>query len=371
MSEKKRVVPDYYDHFHCKGGACRNSCCTGWGISVSMTEYFHLIGLDCSPRLHAKLECAFHPADSPSPERYALISPDWRGDCPMHGEDGLCMLHRECGENNLPAICRAYPRSIREETDYIKSVCSTSCEAVVETLLAEEAPLSFLIDQTNATPTYNAPSDARLKQVGQICLRLIQQREWPLPQRLKRLGDFMAAFEQNGSLEPPQSPSSDEETSGSNDDALRAVVRMLHRLSENSPSLVRFGETMLNRYDPSDASLEALYGQDRLKFEARFPDWPRYFENLLSNHMFYEDFPFTDERLSPTGEYTALVSVYAAMRVMSIGSLNEKSSLSDLADTLAGLFRCIEHAAFYLNADYLLECERQNHPTLLNDVLKL
>ena len=104
MSEKMKIAPDYYDRFHCKGGACRNSCCIGWGISVDMNEYFRLIGLECSPRLHARLECAFHQPESPSPERYALISPDWRGDCPMHDTDGLCMLHRECGEGALPAV---------------------------------------------------------------------------------------------------------------------------------------------------------------------------------------------------------------------------------------------------------------------------
>ena len=100
MSKNIRIAPDYYDRFRCKGGACRNSCCMGWGISVDMKEYFRLIGLDCSPRLHARLECAFHQPDTPSPERYALISPDWRGDCPMHDEDGLCMLHR--------SLCWAY-----------------------------------------------------------------------------------------------------------------------------------------------------------------------------------------------------------------------------------------------------------------------
>ena len=153
MSKNIRIAPDYYDRFRCKGGACRNSCCMGWGISVDMKEYFLLIGLDCSPRLHARLECAFHQPDTPSPERYALISPDWRGDCPMHDEDGLCMLHRECGEDVLPAVCRMYPRSVREENGVIKCVCSASCEAVTELLMDEEAPLSFRADQTRDEPS--------------------------------------------------------------------------------------------------------------------------------------------------------------------------------------------------------------------------
>ena len=32
--------PEYDARFHCKGGACRSSCCTGWGISLTQDEYF-------------------------------------------------------------------------------------------------------------------------------------------------------------------------------------------------------------------------------------------------------------------------------------------------------------------------------------------
>lgn len=369
MSSKTCIFPDYYDRFRCKGGACRNSCCAGWGISVSMIEYFRLIGLECSPRLHARLECAFHPADAPSPERYALISPNWRGDCPMHAEDGLCMLHRECGEDALPAICRMYPRSVHEENGIVKCVCSASCEAVVEALIQKEDPLTFSFRLEDAPLACSVSADERLPEASRTCLRLLQDRMLSLPARLERIGLLMRSFEKTGRFEidetlPVPEPWPTER-------ALKAIVCMLCRLSESSPSLRRFGEAMLTRYHADDEALYALYLQDKERFETRFPKWPRYFENLLVNHIFYEDFPFTDSRLTPTGEYTALVGVYAAMRVMSIGSLSLKSDLNTLIDVLAGLFRCIEHASFYLNADYLLECEEQGDSALLGGALRL
>jgi predicted permease len=39
------LVPDYYPAFSCKMGACRHACCEGWPISVSMKDYFTLLGL--------------------------------------------------------------------------------------------------------------------------------------------------------------------------------------------------------------------------------------------------------------------------------------------------------------------------------------
>lgn len=371
MSKNIRIAPDYYDRFRCKGGACRNSCCMGWGISVDMKEYFRLIGLDCSPRLHARLECAFHQPDTPSPERYALISPDWRGDCPMHDEDGLCMLHRECGEDVLPAVCRMYPRSVREENGVIKCVCSASCEAVTELLMDEEAPLSFRADQTRDEPSLRVESDRRLLELTRACLTLLQGRTRPLPARIGSIGALLAAFEESGACDSAAALSAAQPAAWPVERALPAAVRLLRRLAQNSPSLERFGAAMLERYDPDDSQLFALYRRDAAAFERAFPDWPRWFENLLANHIFYEDFPFTDKRLTPSGEYTGLVGVYAAMRVMSVGCTAERAERDALIDALSGLFRCIEHAAFYLNADYLLECEEQGDRGLLGGVLAL
>ena len=99
-------VPAYYPNFHCKAGDCRHPCCSGWGITLSMKEYFNLIGMDCSPELRRRLDTAFHPVDVPSEERYACISPRWDGDCPLHLPNGYCALQCEHGEGAIPTVCR-------------------------------------------------------------------------------------------------------------------------------------------------------------------------------------------------------------------------------------------------------------------------
>lgn len=69
------LVPDYYDSFSCKMGACRAACCEGWTISLSLDDYYHLMSEECSEELRRKLDTGLHIKLSPTPDAYAEISP--------------------------------------------------------------------------------------------------------------------------------------------------------------------------------------------------------------------------------------------------------------------------------------------------------
>lgn len=142
MSYKTYTAPEYYKCFSCKCGKCRNTCCGGWGISLTMSEYYRLIGLDCSPELRLKLDCAFYRPENPSPERFALINRWFDGKCPLQRDDGLCGIQKECGEDVISSVCRYYPRNIKN-TAPPECCCSSSCEAVIELLLNIKTPLRF------------------------------------------------------------------------------------------------------------------------------------------------------------------------------------------------------------------------------------
>ena len=90
-------IPDYFPYFACKMGACRNACCQGWPISITLQNYFDLLGLECSPDLRRRLDGGMHIADNPSPEHYAQFSPRYDGNCPLRMEDGRCAIHADIG----------------------------------------------------------------------------------------------------------------------------------------------------------------------------------------------------------------------------------------------------------------------------------
>ena len=200
--EQSCRMPDYYPHFACKGGACRATCCRGWDVSLPMDEYFRLLGLDCSPELRARLDGAFHAVDAPSPERYAQISHNWLGDCPMQREDGLCALQCECGETVLPAVCRRYPRGARGLFDR-ECACSNSCEAVLEMFWDREASLGFVEGSDGglfpeAAPAPEPHRAQRYRAIRALCFGTMQDRSLGLAQRLLRIGQMLRALNELG-----------------------------------------------------------------------------------------------------------------------------------------------------------------------------
>ena len=200
--EQSCRMPDYYPHFACKGGACRATCCRGWDVSLPMDEYFRLLGLDCSPELRARLDGAFHAVDAPSPERYAQISHNWLGDCPMQREDGLCALQCECGETALPAVCRRYPRGARGLFDR-ECACSNSCEAVLEMFWDREASLGFVEGSDGglfpeAAPAPEPRRAQRYRAIRALCFGTMQDRSLGLAQRLLRIGRMLRALNELG-----------------------------------------------------------------------------------------------------------------------------------------------------------------------------
>ena len=107
------LIPDYFPDFHCKMGDCRAACCQGWPISISMENYFSLLGMDCPPDLRSRLDVGLRMVEHPTKDEYARFNPRWDGNCPMRMDDGRCSLHAEIGEDSLPEVCRLYPRGIR------------------------------------------------------------------------------------------------------------------------------------------------------------------------------------------------------------------------------------------------------------------
>lgn len=337
LSEEKWLAPEYYGDFHCKGGNCRYSCCQGWRITLSRTEYYRLIGMECSKELHAKIECALHVVEDPTPERYAMISPNWLGDCPMHDEGGLCMLHKECGEEALPDVCRLYPRSLRESCHMHSCVCSSSCEAVVEMLMEKEAPLRFVaLDMRAHSMLHPQQSDVQMGKM-QEAIKELQDRSMPLGERIGRL----CADESAKKMTEPQ--------------AFGTIMEMIARFAQFSRALEMFGESALRRYETGDDAAYACYCEDAARMEERERNWARTMEQVLVNHLFYAEFPAVDERVHEKTAHRALAGLYGVLRVVCAAYLTEHDEETAFCDVIAGVFRFVEHTAFYLNAGHMLQ----------------
>ena len=383
------LVPDYFKHFSCKMGACRAACCQGWPISITMKNYFTLLGIECSAELRGRLDRSMHLVDRPTEDEYAQFSMRYDGECALRLPDGRCSLHAELGPENLSDVCDLYPRGIRTIPGYECS-CAASCEAVLELLIRQKEPMAF----THESHTLRMPRKekrlAKFETLGREAdirlwfIRIMQDRSRSLPYRLAKLGD--SVYRMNEALQAKDAAKVESLLEHGVDgnlmmdtgavDAehllhgLGIVEKMIDCLDGRSDSIRDLGETALAYFGTGRDALEN-YGIAKEHFESAFPDWEIFFEHMMVNHMFFSQFPYQDRPEKLMEEFVALCAVYVLLRFLSVGCMNEKTEESDLIDICAALFRLVEHTEFDRIASRLLHGLGCNQPADLWELISL
>lgn len=359
--ENTWLVADYFDDFKCKCGECRHSCCGGWRIAVGEEEYYRMIGMECSEALHAKIEAAFVRPKFPTRERYMLMEADWTGRCRMLGEDGLCMLQKECGEDAITEVCRVYPRSLKSENGRNNACCSASCEAVVERLLRKE-PLRFRTESEEqmshgkpVRPEITEQKDVDINELFAEVIEILQNRSMSLAERIGRIASKTGIdFEKHGI-----------KASIDHKGLYNTILPIIEEFGEEAPSSSTYVEEFRHRYGDDtaegntaknhDEAFNEKFERDRMAFEKAFPDWSSYFENLICNNMLYSSFPAVDSRVKPSEAIFGLGLQYTLLRVMCICHTAECGfTMESLVDVTAEIYHVVEHTAFYYNSVVLL-----------------
>jgi hypothetical protein len=351
-TEEDYVREEFYDKFRCKQGACAHCCCEGWNITVSMKEYFRLVGLRCGKKLRSELDVAFHPVeDEADEERYAFIAPDFFGSCPMRRSDGLCRLQTECGENVLPAVCRTYPRSIRN--DLGEAALSNSCEGVVETLFGIGAPMKFVgeIRERGDIPYYG---DLRNKTE-----EILQNEKVPFVSRTEYVGELLTAVRDSrgkGLAAIDGFVPSEQKYCADGAERIRGIIGLVKWIGDSSAGENELCSKILGvlEADKNDNETSAKIFETRKKeFYNRFPDAEKYLEQIFVNHIFYEKFPFVSKNTDFEGEYRALCAAYSYIMAVFVCGTDTADKIS-LAAAAADAFRFIAHSDFDRAASELL-----------------
>ena len=326
MTKRIFTVPSYYKDFKCKGETCRTCCCNGWAVTVSMKEYFDLLSLPCSKELRYKIDGALHLLKDADEERYAQILPSYIGKCPMQREDGLCGLQCECGEESLPAVCRLYPRSVRLCPDG-ECCLSCSCEKVVEDLIGSPEKLTFEkveLDLTLLPEEEKKPDsyDAYRKK----CMDILLDRSMDLRERLDEIFLFLGSQKQ-----------SEEDMNGITADLVAFFT-----------DSVSIGE------ECARAQIKGVdVGRCVRETERKFPLVDVWVEKILSNHFFFEKFPFPEGRKDLSSVGKGLKGLCLVWLVLSADE-NVRTT-EDYVDVTGKLFRVVEHTHFYKNAAAVID----------------
>lgn len=171
------IRPDYFDRFHCAGGACPDSCCKEWEIQVddASAGYYRSLPGQLGDRLREVLRT----------EDGQTVMTILDGRCPMWRTDGLCRIQAELGEAALCKTCREFPRLTHDYGDFRELGLELSCPEAAKLILcaAPAAPITVQLPG-GETPEYDADAMALLKATRPRMLSLLSDSSRPVGEAL-------------------------------------------------------------------------------------------------------------------------------------------------------------------------------------------
>ena len=358
----EHLRPQYAKAFLCIGPECEDTCCHGWDVPIDHATYEkYQSNPSLQPRVDQHLVLI---TKSPTDAEHARIKLTPSLTCPFLAADRLCSIQKEYGEDYLSVACSTYPRVTHRIDGLMEKALFLSCPEAARLVLLSPALLQpdpavtdgrspyyrfFLTRNQVAKP--NGSADQYVWEIRSLTLLLLQNRHYPLWQRLFILGMFCRRLKENisarqvglmptllkdyatiitqGTLRssmdgiPPQAALQ-----------LGAVMEVIQRhldLQIADPSHIRFRECVQDFlqgvHHAPGLSLEtcaAFYAEAHARYYQPFMrEHPFILENYLINYVFRTQFPFgvslQGEASDPQAEYLQMTIQYAAIKGLLIG----------------------------------------------------
>ncbi len=413
MPQNKLFRPDYSEDFRCIGPACEDSCCEQWTVHVDRSAFEKYQNLPAGPLRTIIDENVLRipePAQASggsAPAPFAQIRMNSTGKCPLLSSDGLCQIQVEHGEGFLPHSCATYPRATYTIDGVTEKALSLSCPEAARLVLLNPQLNTGAVQDDELCPRgdFAHEGDACLDYflpIRNAALALVENRVYPLWQRLFLLGLFSRRFDTIAPEERPEKVpqllAGLEATVASGH--LRATINtlpedyarqldlvlllagmMLHR-SYIRPRFVEciqaFTEGIGNGPGATLESLTAGYRRAHDYFYAPFFEkHPHILENYLVNTMFRCRFPFgrdwmqkgampstpsTISTPSMTRESVLLTAQFALMKGLLIGVAGyhrEQFSASHVVHAVQAASKHFEHHTEFLTEAHALLVDKR------------
>ncbi len=360
--------PAYYDRFQCLAGACRFSCCKGWNITFNKKDYLALKRQEGSDELTANLKQNVRRIrQGPNAERFYGEFDMSGGTCPLLREDGLCSLQLEKGHGALPEVCRVFPRTqAYSDSGYLERRLTPACEAVLELLWDLPDGVDFVADplprreQKAGAFQSDMPLVPRTQDVRSMCIDLLQDRRYPLAQRILLMGLALKELadgeeDVDGWLARTRTLADDPETDRrlqlpdqqktlsmfltnnirvmlASQSPNRELSTVLKEVLDGLGAVLTFeGGQAVNFSLPNGPYMAA-----RARFEENFQDRAYFMENLMVSLFFNLQVPDPVDREKLWKSYVDFCNLYSFFRFMAVASCREGA-----AGDKAELFRMI------------------------------
>ena len=415
LPQTRLYRPDYSQDFRCIGPACEDSCCEEWTVHVDQSTFEKYQNLPAGP-LRTLLDENVLRIPEPTQangnsaaEAFAQIRMDSNRKCPLLAADGLCRIQVEHGEGFLPHSCATYPRVSYSIDGVTEKALSLSCpEAARQVLLNPQLRTGAGPDGISRTndggpraecdrAAQSDPTRSHFWSIRNAALALVENRVYPLWQRLYLLDLFSRQFDALAPQERPEKvPRLLEDFEASVvsgrlqaamntlpvdharqlDLVLLLAGMMLHR-SYVRPRFVEciqaFTQGIGNGPGATLESLTAGYRTAHDRYYAPFFEkHPYILENYLANAIFRYRFPFgrdwaqtvaapsAPSKLSMTRESILLTAQFALVKGLLIGVAGfhrGQFSPSHVVHTVQAASKHFEHHTGFLTCvhDLLVE----------------
>ena len=197
------LTPKYVTQFRCTGGACTDTCCMGWTISVDK-DTFHNYRRVTHPTLKPLIKIHLVQLDKDSIAnhgKFSLASAD--AHCGLQTDQGLCGIQQTLGEDALSDTCYIYPRTIIKLADRFEQSLTLSCPEAARLALTQDDAFEFVTEEftsrqatTSELASMHGFDTFAMDEIRILCIQLFQTEDLTNTDRLMLMGWLCSQLEE-------------------------------------------------------------------------------------------------------------------------------------------------------------------------------
>jgi len=357
----RRLQPSYYDTFRCVGAVCEDTCCRGWRVPVDKETYEKYQSCSRSglgPKLRALVTINL---TSATDDAYAEIKLD-RDACPFL-TDGLCDVQATLGEEYLSKNCATYPRVMYSVDGVLERSLDLSCPEAARLALSNPEPMQFVecsgeddgsrLGSVGIVDTTNSKHPDKpyryVHEVRSLMISLLQNRGYPLSQRILVLGRLCDKLEADGTEEgcdglrgithesPPISPRPSMPAPARFEMVIELILSRIGSDATSRRFLDCYRSFMTAMQWTMSSTMEELAERLEAAFAGRYAHFREQHEYVLENYLvsyvFRSLFPFGSESVNrKLAEYHFHHSISRQYQLMVVDFVVIETLLAGLAE---------------------------------------
>ena len=356
-----KLMPSFYQDFHCLMGCCHDTCCCGWKIYFSKKDYLKIKRASKTPELEELTQKAMRrlPDGKRTEREYAEFVTKEGSPCQYQSQDGLCLLQLGCGESVLPEVCRKFPRREMDTALGRFYSLSTGCEAVVAQLWNQRDGIDFIEEELSSGERAHAPMSRELELQPTLIsttIDILQARQFSVSHRLIILGMALDEVKKEGFAQIEiQKWVEKVETWLKHPEILntvlptetyttQAIVQQYMTIKELilQPYFMKVYMMSGGKKDNLNDVVQQYLVQNK-NFQTVFGDTEYFWENLLVNTVFYLGIPSIQSETELWDNYVNLCNLYGLFRYTAIISNSLEPSTSNLFCAIVHVSRAMLH----------------------------